>query len=248
MKTPTDIPTLIQQIEARNDDLRLFTRPGQLKQVEKSVAFLCDDLCAAYLDASPEQRADICIAVEFRGPFLREMAKYYHQTAVQAARTAAKKNKEQAARDLIRQAAAANAIIGTRLPEYDLEESNRIIMETAAAVGFDLHPLAHDLEVPYKVFLQRALQYHKGKDRIRALKALGNALYLHPSLENNDRVLALAAVLTGKTEVSAMLTLSDRYILNKFVQEIEEAEIERRSRLEPKPRSTLDTIRSWFSQ
>ena len=58
----------------------------------------------------------------------------------------------------------------------------------------------------------------------------------------------LASALTGETEVSAIITMSDGYVLRKFVEELEY--VQRRDRIvaeEMRPRSTLETIRSWFA-
>ncbi len=244
MKNKGDVPALIRQLEVLNDDLQF--RPRQAKQTEKALQFLYDDLCAAYLDASPEQRADICIGLEFRPKLIDQLLVYYLNIADQALKTARKKRQEQTAAQLIRQGAAANALIGHRVPEEQIELPNDQVLEAASAINFDLAACAESLNVSYKVYVQRAIQYHRGKDRIRALKALGIALQEHPPLETNDRVLALASILTGETELSAVLTLSDRYVLYKFVQELERAQVVKQTNSELKSRSTIEVIRSWF--
>jgi hypothetical protein len=94
--------------------------------------------------------------------------------------------------------------------------------------------------------VQRAIQFQKGRERIRALKALSIALAINPRLENNDRVAALASVLTGETEMSGLLTISDPYVLKKFIQQLERTELDRQT--PPPPKSTLQVIRSWFTQ
>lgn len=246
MKNHSDIPALIGQLEVLYDDLQY--RPKQAKQTEKALQFLYDDLCAAYLDASPEQRADICIALEFRQKLIDQLLNYYKNIADQALKSTRKKRQEQTAAQLIRQGAAANALIGRRVPEEEIEQPNDQILEAATAVNFDLAACAESLNVSYKTYVQRAIQYHRGKDRIRALKALGIALQEHPPLETNDRVLALASILTGETELSAVLTLSDRYVLYKFVQELERAQVVKQANSELRSRSTIEVIRSWFTE
>lgn len=245
MKNNNDLPNLIRQLETLNRDLQ--DRPRQAKQMEKDLQYLYDDLCAAYLNAKPEQRADVHIALDIRGRLLEPLLAYFKTVSSQALKTAHRKKQEHAAHQLIQQAAAANVLIGQRFPEEELAAATQQLHEAAAATHFDLREFADSLEVSYKFFMQRALQYHRGHDRIRALKALGLALQANPDLDRDDRVQALAATLTGESEMSAMITVSDNYLLRKFVQELEEAELLRRAKSEPKPRSTMEIIRSWFT-
>jgi hypothetical protein len=245
MKNKGDVPGLIHQLELLSDDLQY--RPRQAKQTEKALQFLYDDLCAAFQDATPEQRADIGIALEFRQKLIDQLLIYYRSIAEQALKAARKKRQEATAAQLIQQGAVANTLIGRRVPEDQLEQPNDQILQAATMIGFDLSAYIAELSVSYKVYVQRAIQYHRGKDRIRALKALGIALQEHPPLENNDRVLALASILTGETELSAVLTLSDRYVLYKFVQELERAQAVKQANTELKSRSTIEVIRSWFT-
>jgi nitrogen regulatory protein PII-like uncharacterized protein len=245
MKNKGDVPALVRQLEMLNDDL--LHRPRQAKQTEKALQFLFDDLCAAYQDATPEQRADISIALEFREKLIGHLLTYYRSITEQALKAARKKRNEPTTLQLIRQSAVANILIGRRVPEEQMEKTNDQVLDAAAAAGFDLGAFVEEMTVSYKVFVQRAIQYHRGKDRIRALKALGIALQEHPPLENNDRVLALASILTGETAMSAVLTLSDRYVLYKFVQELEEAHTLKQTNNELKSRSTIEVIRSWFN-
>lgn len=245
MKNKGDVPALIRQLEVLNDDLQY--RPKQARQTEKALQFLFDDLCAAYIDATPEQRADIAIALEFREKLIGQLLVYYRSIAEQAHKATRKKRQESTAVQLIRQGAAANTLIGRRVPIEQLEQPNDQILEAASTAGFDLAAFVEALNVSYKIYVQRAIQYHRGKDRIRALKALGIALQEHPPLETNDRVLALASILTGETELSAVLTLSDRYVLYKFVQELEQAQAMKQANSELRSRSTIEVIRSWFT-
>lgn len=245
MKNKGDIPALIHQLEMLNDDLQY--RPRQARQSEKTLQFLYDDLCAAYIDATHEERADICIALEFRQKLIDQLLVYYRSVAAQAQKATFKKRQDQTAVQLIRHSAVADTIIGRRVLEEELEQPHQQVLEAAAALDFDLRAFAETLTVPYKIYVQRAIQYHRGKDRIRALKALGIALQENPALETNDRVLALASILTGETELSAVLTLSDRYVLYKFVQELERAQATKQANSELKTRSTIEVIRSWFT-
>jgi hypothetical protein len=245
MKNKGDVPALVRQLEMLSEDLQL--RPRQAKQTEKALQFLYDDLCAAYIDATPEERADICIALEFRPKLIDQLLLYYRSITDQAVKAARKKRQNQTTFQLIRQGAVADALIGRRVAEDELEQAHEQLLEAAATVDINLREFAETLTVSYKVYVQRAIQYHRGKDRIRALKALGIALQEHPPLETNDRVLALASILTGETELSAVLTLSDRYVLYKFVQDLERAHAIKQANSELKSRSTIEVIRSWFS-
>ncbi len=245
MKTNGDIPTLLRRLETLNADLR--DRPRQTKQTEKELLFVYDDLTAAYLDASPEQRVDSCVALEFRAGLVNCLLTYYKNMVAQVSKGARKKRQDQTFRQSVQQAAATRALIGRKIPIEDIEELDLQFQEAADAAGVDVSEMVDSMEPSYKFFVQRALQYYKAKDRIRALKALGIAMQKNPALENNDRVLALAATLTGETEFSAIVTMSDAYVLRKFVEELERAQLAERVQMEPQSRSTLDVIRSWFA-
>ena len=246
MKTNGEIPSLLRQLENLNTDL--YERPRQIKQIQKDLQFLYDDLCAAFWTATPEQRVDVHVALEFRTPLALQLVIYYKQITAQAQKSAAKKRQAQNTKQLIRQAMAARALLEHKVPEAQLENIHAQIARSAASLQLDLDQLHEELDILPKYFIQRAMQYQKAGDRIRALKALGIALQENPSLEKNDRVVTMAAELTSESEVSAIITLSDGYVLRKFVEELEF--VERRDRIiaeESKPRSTLETIRSWFA-
>jgi hypothetical protein len=71
------------------------------------------------------------------------------------------------------------------------------------------------------------------------------ALKHNPRLEDDVKVRQMAAGLTGETEVSAVLTLSDGFVVQKFIQQIERAR-KARDEADGKSRSTVEIIRSWF--
>ncbi len=245
MKNTNDLPSLIRQLETLNRDLQ--SRPRHAKQMEKELHFLYDDLCAAYVTGSPEQRADAHIALDIRSRLLEPLLAYFRTIAAQALKAAHRKKQDHTAHQYVQQAIAANILLGNRFPEEETEEAFQQLREAAAASNFDLNEFTSQLEVSYKYFMQRTLQYHRGQDRIRALKALGLAVQANPALDRDDRVQALAATLTGESEMSAMITVSDNYLLRKFVQELEEADLLRRAKTETRPRSTMEIIRSWFT-
>ena len=245
MKTITDVPALIRQIEDMNAQLHDENKAHKVK--EKDIHFLFDDVCAAYLIATPEQRVDISVALEYRDRLLEHFLNYFNNLAEQAANTAKRKRQAHTAHELIQQGIAADAIIGRKVIETEMERGNDKIIQAAEATGFDVLEQARQLDVHCKYYFQRALQYEKGKDRIRALKSLGISLKLNPKLQDNDRVMALAAKLTGETEQSAIITMSEGYVLKKLVHHLEARQRDRLAASKPKPRSTLGSIRSLFS-
>lgn len=244
MKNTTDVPALVRQMEDLQDQLR---GPKAHKVKQKDMHFLFDDVCAAYLIATPEQRVDINVALEYRDQLLAYFVEYFNNLAEQAAKAAKRKRQRQAAHELIERGIAANAVIGRKVIENEIDDANDQIIEAAEATQFDALALAKQLDVHCKYYFQRALQFYKANDRIRALKALGIALKVNPKLEENDRVIALAAQLTGETEQSAIITMSEGYVLKKLVQHLEARERDRLAAEKPKPRSALGSIRSLFS-
>ena len=241
------VPVLIRQIEDLNHQLRNVVKARQIKQLERAVLDLCDDLCAAYLIATPEERVDIHIALEYRDLVLPQFVEYFKTVAAQAEKVATKKRQQQHALQLIQQGVAANTLICRKVIESDIEAGNDKLIAAAERIEFDLFDLARELEVSYKYFIQRAIQYHKGRDRIRALKALGIALKLNPKLENNDHAIALAVTLTRETAQSAMITVSEGYVLKKLVQKLENEQMARQYDEKPRQRSAFGSIRSLFS-
>ena len=240
-----NIPTLIRRLEDLNRQLRNAMKPRQIKQAEKELQFVFDELCEAYPIATLEERVDISIALEYRDMLLEVFVEYFRDVTDQAVKAAQRKRKQ--AVELIQHAVAANTIIGRKVIESDLEEANENLIQAAEKMNFDALELARELDVPYKYYVQRAIQYNKGHDRIRALKALGIGLKLHPKLADNDRVIALAVTLTGETAQSAMITISEGYVLKKLIYQLEDEQLRRQYLEQPKPRTTLDTIRSLFS-
>ncbi|MBZ0301283.1 MAG: hypothetical protein K8J31_16170 [Anaerolineae bacterium] len=245
MNENQQLASLARRLETLNQDIQ--ARPRQIRQFEKDLHLVYDDLCAAYLNAGPEQRIDVLLALEFRDRLLDPLVAYYKYIAAQAAKAAQKKRQDQTTAQLTRQAVTASLLIGRSISEEEIAEANQQVLQAAAVAKIDLEALRQRLEIPYRYFVQRALQYHRGRDRIRALKALGIAIQVNPALEKDDRVQALAATLTNETELSAMITTSDHYLLKKFVENLEEEDRIQRSRMQPKSRTTLDVIRSWFA-
>ena len=245
MKNITDVPNLIRQIEDVQNQLR---DDGKSRKVRpKDIHFLFDDICAAYLIATPEQRVDISVALEYRDKLLGHFLSYFNNLADQALKASQRKRQRSTAHDLIQQGIAADALIGRKVIETEMEAGNDKLIEAAEAAEFNALEQARQLDVHCKYYFQRALQYEKGHDRVRALKALGIAIKLNPNLQDNDRVAALAAKLTGESEVSAIITMSEGYVLKKLVLHLEARERDRLAATRPKQRSTLGSIRSLFS-
>lgn len=238
---------LTRQLESLHADLQAHTRRRAIQQTEKDILFLCDDICTAYIESDEPGRVDIQIAFDCRDMLITQLIVYFGNIAEQALKSA-KRKKQSEAVQLIRQGAAANIIIGTRAPESDLETADHQLLEAAQLVGFDVGRFAQGLQVSYKGYAQRALQYNKGRDRIRALKALGLALHENPKLSENTRINALAVTLTNSTPHHAIMTLSDAYLRKKLIQDLErEANIRRMAEEKPQNRTPLDVLRSLLS-
>lgn len=246
MSTNGDLPALTRQLENYQQDMQKLIKPRQIKQIEKDLQFLYDDICSAYAKARPEHRVDLSVTLEFRNRLLSQFVVYAKNTAKQAQKSADKKRQEAQARQIVRQGLTAISIIKHKVIANDLEEVDDLLQTLALELGVDAYVLSSELEIPYRFYVQRAIQFQKGRERVRALKALSIALALNPKIEQNDRVAALASVLTGETEQSGLLTIGDPYVLKKFIQQIERTELERQA--PPEPKSTLEVIRSWFSQ
>ncbi len=247
MKQNLSVPTLVQQLELLNRDLTKARRPKEAQHVEKQLMPLFDDVCAAYLQAVPEERVDLAVAFEFRGRMLAVMTTYFNNIARQALKAAKNRRQEKTAIELIRQGVAADMIVGPRVEESEVEEADANLIHAASEINFDMLSLVHELEIPVKIYVQRAIQYNKGKQRVKALKALGLALRANPQLEKNDKVAALATTLTGETPVSALITVSDGYVLKKFVESIETQSDAQTPLAGADRRSTMEIIRSWLS-
>jgi tetratricopeptide (TPR) repeat protein len=245
MKNITDVPALIRQIEDLQNQLRDEGKARKVKQ--KDIHFLFDDVCAAYLIATPEQRVDISVALEYRDTLLEYFLSYFNNLAEQAAKAAKRKRQRNTAHELIQRGIAADALIGRKVIETEMEGGNDKIIHAAEAVDFNVLEQAQQLDVHCKYYFRRALQYQKGNDRIRALKALGIALKLNPKLEENERVVALATQLTGETGPSAIITMSEGYVLKKLVHHLEARDRDRLAASKPKPRSAFGSIRSMFN-
>ena len=248
MNDVNSIPNLIQQLESIYQEVQSISKPAQAKRIEKNLQGLYDDLCAAYLEARPEHRVDIAVSLVYRDPLLAQLVVYFRSVAKQAAASASKKRQEASTRQLVRQAVAAYAMLDRKVIVTNIEETYRMVQTTGMELGMDTYSLALKLDVPYRYYVQRAIQYQKGRERVRAMKALSIALKLNPKLDENERVLALASMLTGETEQSAILTLSDGYVLQKFIQQIEHAHQQLQASTSSKSRSTLEIIRSWFNE
>jgi len=247
MSTDSTTWGLIRQLEALHADLQTQTRRRAIQQAEKEILFLCDDICNAYINGSVEDRVDIQVAFDCRDALVNQLVTYFSNVAEQAQK-AAKRKKQTEAVQFIRRGAAANSIIGTRVPESEMEATDHQLLEAARLAKFDVARFALALQVPYKAFAQRALQYNKGRDRIRAVKALGMALQTNPKLGENTRINALAVTLTNSTLHQAILILSDGYLRRKFVVEMErEAELKRMAQEKSQNRNPIDRLRSLLS-
>jgi tetratricopeptide (TPR) repeat protein len=248
MKHDSTVPSILQNLEYLNRELNTSDNARALQQTERELLFLFDDLCAAYLEATYEERVDINVSFEFRGKLLELMVTYFENIAQQALKASKSRWQEKNAIQLLRQGVAANTIVGPRVPESDLEQADENMIKAADQIGFDMISLARELDIPSKYYVQRAIQYNKGKQRAQALKALGLALKSNPQLDQNEKVVALASTLTGESPMSAMITISEGYVLRKLIEDIERQSQPANATKTQRSRTTpLDVIRSWLS-
>ncbi len=247
MKHDGTLPSQIQSLETLNRELDSGVKPRAVQQIEKELLFLFDDICDSYLSATDEERADANIAFEFRGRLLNVLAVYFNNIAQQAFKSSKNRRQEKATSDLLRQGIAANILVGPRVTESDIEAADKMMIQAATQINFDVVSLIKELEVPSKIYVQRAIQYNKGKQRAKALKALFLGLKANPQLEKNDRVIALATTLTGESPISAMVTMTEGYVLRRMVEDVEKRSDDSRQGARTGSRSTLDVIRSWWT-
>ena len=245
MNVSGDLPALTRQLENHQQELQNQIKPRQIKQIERDLQFLYDDICSAYQNARPEHRVDLSVTLEYRNRLLAQFVVYVQNIAKQAEKLSGKKRQEAQARQLVRQGLTGYTIIKDKVMASDLEDADNILQMMAIELGLNAYNFTSELEIPYRYYVQRAIQFQKGRERVRALKSLSLALAQNHKLKDNDRVAALASVLTGESAVSGLLTLSDPYVLKKFVQQIERTDLDRQPT--PEPKSTIGVIRSWFS-
>ncbi|MBZ0296530.1 MAG: hypothetical protein K8L99_28475 [Anaerolineae bacterium] len=241
------VTALLQQLEQIYADIESSSKLHPSPHSKSVLQNLYDDLCDALLGAPPDSRADILIAFQFRPTLIEVMGDYFQNIAQQAAKAVHSKRQRSNAINLTQRTIAAFSIVNARLPERDLTQGQQDLFDASTELNLDIDAILQAITVPAKYYVQRAIQYHRGKQPVKALKALYLGLKASPSLEKNDRVIALATTLTGESPMSAMITLSDGYVLEKFIEGITgQASI---STLEqpPRPRSTLEIIRSWLS-
>jgi hypothetical protein len=246
MTMENNLSTLTRQLENLYDELRTQTNTRQLKNLDKMLLSLYDDICAAYLQAALEHRVDLRVAIESRDHFAHQLAEYLRTTANAAARIADKKRRIAEAQQLVQQGIAAQTIVERKVAPEQIEGAINSLQSSALLVGVDALGLAQELDIPAQAFVRRALQHRKGHSRIRALKALSLALQSNPKLEDDDRIAALAADLTGQSPYSALVTVGDGYVLKKLIENLEREQ--QAQQPDYRPRSTLDVIRSWFTQ
>ncbi len=246
MSISGDLPALNRQLENYQQELQHLIKPRQIKQIEKDLQFLYDEICSVYPKARPDHRVDLSVTLEFRNRLLAQFIVYAQNTTKQAQKLTGKKRQAAQARQLVRQGLTALTIIRNKVIASDIEDIENDLQSLTLELDVDSYNFTSELEIPYRFYVQRAIQYQKGRERVRALKALSLALALNPKLENNDRVAALASVLTGESELSGLLTIADPYVLKKFIQNLERAELDRQA--PPEPKSTMEVIRSWFTQ
>lgn len=244
MNTELSSHQLVQKLEQSSADLE-FASSGKRSAIEREVLHLLNDICDELLQAGPESRADLHIAFQFEEGLIEILGKYVTAITQQASRAAASRPGQRHTYELVQRAAAAHSLAQYRLAEEMMVREGLALKTAARAARVDLNALFTNLNVPAKSYVQRAIQYYRGKQPIKALKGLNLALRIAPQLEKNERVIALATTLTAETPISAMITISDGYVLRKHIEELKRQR--RAQSAEITKRSTLEILRSWLS-
>lgn len=245
MANRSTITELRQDLDATYEQLSSISKPRQIQQIEKNLQAQFGEICAAYLESSPEKRIDIATSLVYRDRLLAQLIIYYRNITKQGAEMSERKRQEAQAKQLMRLSVAAFALLERKVIISTIETTEHLMHQTCAAIGLDSIALLESLEYSYRDCVLRAGYYQKNRDRVRAIKALSMALKLNPKLEDDHRVQQMAASLTGETEMSAVITLSDGFVVQKFIQQIEHAR-RMREDASDKSRSTMEIIRSWF--
>lgn len=244
MKNRSTISEIIQDLDGTYSQLS-EAKPRQTQQIEKNLQAQYTELCTVYPDISPEQRVDVATTLLYRDRLLAQLVLFFRNITKQGAQLAERKRQENQARQLMKQSVAAFSLLEHKVIISTIESTEHQMLQTCAALGIDPIAMLESMDVTYRDYVLRAAHYQKQRDRIRAIKALSMALKHNPRLEDDLKVRQMAAALTGETEMSAVLTLSDGFVVQKFIQQIERAR-KARSEESDKSRSTMEIIRSWF--
>jgi hypothetical protein len=189
---------------------------------------LYKQVCAAFREATAEQRIDIQIALEGREAQLSLFVSYLNQMT-ETALKAARKDNRKAAIPALEEALTADAIVDGR---YNIETLQRIHKQLELAVTemhYDMEGFLRKLETPISAYLDYAYKLDKQGNRSQAIRVLGRAVQLDHSLQKTDHIGDFAAKLTGQSPKSALMTLEDAYLRNLFIEELENPSYSRKT-------------------
>jgi hypothetical protein len=198
-------------------------RTSKKKLGDKDWQPLYKRVCAAFREATPEQRVDIQIAFENRDPLLPLFVRYLDRMT-QAAGKAMEKDNRKAAAEVLQEALTADAIIDGRTGVDELQRIHRQLETTVREARYDMEGFLHRLQTPVQVYVDRAHRLQKEGNRSQAIRALGRALQLDESLYKNEHIASFASSLTGKSPKGAILTLEDPYLRNLLIETFEHPE------------------------
>jgi hypothetical protein len=215
-----DVSLLLAQLNPYPDRIKVTVDPGKKEKLETELFKLFDEICEAYQEGTLEQRIDIDIAFEGKYALLPVFTRYIKRAA-ERAKSVARKGNHKAAVKVLEQGIMADAIIAGRGVQTDLHLAQDELLGAVEVVGYDVMKALKKLEIPAAAYAKRANQFHKASKRGNAIKALGRALQLNPRLELNEQVVELAIDLTGQSAYNAMMTISDTYLQEKFLKDLD---------------------------
>jgi hypothetical protein len=188
------------------------------QRLDKEFNPVFERLCAAYGDASAEQRVDTYICFEARDNLLNALTLYAGDTADRA-RNLAITSKWDKAIPILKRAVAADSIVDGRGSDELISRSQQLLLNAVEDSDFNLKRYAAQLDLTAKDFANRALQLHKEAQNLNAAKAVGLALQMDTATEPDPRLVELAKTLTGKPAHAALATLREPFQREKFVSE-----------------------------
>ncbi len=220
----TDVDSVITQLGLLQNKIKASKK----RIADKEWQPIYKQVCAAFREATPEQRVDIQIALENREAQLSLFVTYLSKIT-ETALKAARKDNRKVAIPALEEALTADAIIDGR---YNVDTLQRIHKQLEAAVAethYDMEAFLRKLETPMSTYLDHAYKLHKQGSRSQAIRVLGRAVQLDHSLQKQEHIADFAAVLTGQSPKGALMTLEDAYLRNLFIEELENPSYSRKT-------------------
>jgi hypothetical protein len=217
-KPMADVDTLLQRLETLYSTVtgRRVTIPQ--KRLDKEFNPLFERLCAAYIAAPTERRIDVYLSFEARDNLLDALVMYGGNSAYKAS-DLARSGKRDKAIPILKHAITADAIVDGRGSDQLVERAQRLLLNAVEDTHFDLAPYAQQLDLSAQDFARRAPQLHQQAQHLNAAKALGLALQMDASLEQDEKLVNLAKLLTRKPAHAALTLLREPFQREKFVAE-----------------------------